>query len=61
MDLKKARNRCMSKAYAFARAGNARWAQVWIDRAAMHWPVGPQQLTHANRLLREAHDADTTT
>ena len=33
MDTKKERDKAMKTAYAFAKAGNQTWAQVWIDRA----------------------------
>lgn len=54
MNLKTERNKAMQKAYAFARSGNAEWAQRWIDRASQFLAVDPQQVAYANRLLRES-------
>jgi len=54
INVKTFRNRSMKKAYAFAREGNAHWAQMWIDQANSYFPVHPNQLAHANKLLRAA-------
>jgi len=44
----------LDRARGFARAGNAVWAQLWLNRAQSFAYVSPRQIVALNKMLNKA-------
>lgn len=48
------RDAAMRRAYIYARSGNRRWTQIFIDRANSFASISPAQLKRAQDYLNQA-------
>ncbi len=55
-DMIRERDKALKIARGFARSGNRRWAQIWLDRAGQFWIVSDRQIANLEKLLEEAEE-----